>query len=223
MLFFLSLFFFLVLFLLFPLFFAELMFAALVKLQLTPSAALTLLLCMFVGGLFDIPIKTFVREREVVAHPLAVYGLGEFWPRLRRVQRKSIIAVNVGGCLIPAGLAIYEFAHIALAGASVLFATIFGVIVNVLACYLQARPVAGVGITLPAFVSPMLAAALALLLAPDMAAPAAFVIGVLGPLVGADLMHLRDVEASEIAVLSIGGAGTFDGIVLSGILAAYLA
>jgi len=36
-------------------------------------------------------------------------------------------------------------------------------------------------------------------------------------------MHLKDIEASEIGVVSIGGAGTFDGIVLSGIVAAYLA
>jgi uncharacterized membrane protein len=72
-------------------------------------------------------------------------------------------------------------------------------------------------------VSPTIAAGLALLLAPDTAAPVAFVIGVIGPLIGADLMHLKDIENSEIAVVGIGGAGTFDGIILSGIVAAYLA
>jgi uncharacterized membrane protein len=46
---------------------------------------------------------------------------------------------------------------------------------------------------------------------------------VLGPLIGADLLHIRDVEALETGIDSIGGAGTFDGIVLSGIVAAYLA
>jgi len=56
-----------------------------------------------------------------------------------------------------------------------------------------------------------------------MAAPVAFVIGVIGPLAGADLMHLKDIDAGEIGVVSIVGAGTFDGIVLSGIVAAYLA
>ena len=76
---------------------------------------------------------------------------------------------------------------------------------------------------MPAFVSPIAAVTLALVLAPEAAPPVAFVIGVVGPLVGADLLHLRDVEATEIGVVSIGGAGTFDGIILSGILAAYLA
>jgi len=36
-------------------------------------------------------------------------------------------------------------------------------------------------------------------------------------------MHLKDVETSELGIASIGGAGTFDGIILSGIIAAYLA
>lgn len=44
-----------------------------------------------------------------------------------------------------------------------------------------------------------------------------------GPLIGADLLHLRDIEKIATGVASIGGAGTFDGIVLSGIVAAYLA
>jgi uncharacterized membrane protein len=46
----------------------------------------------------------------------------------------------------------------------------------------------------------------------------------MGPLIGADLLHLKDIEeSSNTGVISIGGAGTFDGIVLSGIIAAYLA
>jgi len=48
-------------------------------------------------------------------------------------------------------------------------------------------------------------------------------VGVLGPLIGADLLHLRNIEALETGIASIGGAGTFDGIFLSSIIAAYLA
>ena len=40
--------------------------------------------------------------------------------------------------------------------------------------------------------------------------------GVLGPLIGANLLHIRDIAALETGIASIGGAGTFDGIVLSG-------
>jgi len=45
----------------------------------------------------------------------------------------------------------------------------------------------------------------------------------LGPLIGADLLHLDDIEAIGAGVASIGGAGTFDGIVLSGLAATVLA
>ena len=54
-------------------------------------------------------------------------------------------------------------------------------------------------------------------------APVAFVAGVLGPLIGADLLHLKDIMKVSAGVLSIGGAGTFDGIVLSGLFAALFA
>jgi len=71
--------------------------------------------------------------------------------------------------------------------------------------------------------SPLVAALSALFLVPGQAPPIAFVAGVLGPLIGADLLHLRDIEKIATGIASIGGAGTFDGIVLSGIVAAYLA
>lgn len=61
------------------------------------------------------------------------------------------------------------------------------------------------------------------LLVPQFAPAIAFVAGVLGPLIGADLLHLREMETLQTGVVSIGGAGTFDGIVLSGMFAALLA
>ncbi len=76
---------------------------------------------------------------------------------------------------------------------------------------------------MPGLLPPLVAVMSALLLAPDQAPPVAFVAGVLGPLIGADLLHLRDVSKLTTGIASIGGAGTFDGIVLSGIVAAYLA
>ena len=69
---------------------------------------------------------------------------------------------------------------------------------------------------------PAVAAILALIFAPS-EAPVAYVAGIAGPLIGADLLHLKEIEQSAVGVASIGGAGTFDGIVLSGIVAAYLA
>jgi uncharacterized membrane protein len=61
-----------------------------------------------------------------------------------------------------------------------------------------------------------------LLLAPAYGTPVPFVAATIGPLVGADLLHLRQIERIDTGMVSIGGAGTFDGILLSGIMALYL-
>jgi len=49
-------------------------------------------------------------------HPLAIYGLADFWPQVRHIRRKTIIAVNLGGCVIPAGPALYQLNHLAASG-----------------------------------------------------------------------------------------------------------
>ncbi|MGB9903087.1 MAG: DUF1614 domain-containing protein, partial [Desulfotomaculales bacterium] len=86
-----------------------------------------------------------------------------------------------------------------------------------------ARPVPGVGISLPAFIPPLAASAAALLLARNDAAAVAYVAGALGTLIGADLFNLHRLRELGGHVLSIGGAGVFDGIFLVGMVAALLA
>jgi len=213
---------FVVLLLLLPLAFGELMVEGLAKLHLTASAAVILVIGIFVGGFINIPVKR-LRSQQVSVHPLAVFGLSGVWPQLRRVRQETVIAVNVGGCLIPTALAVYELAHLIASGTQTLFALAIACAINCAACYLMARPVVGVGIMMPGLIPPLISAALAIVLAPDQAAAVAFVAGVAGPLVGADLLHLKDIQSSGVGMASIGGAGTFDGIVLSGVIAAYLA
>jgi uncharacterized membrane protein len=177
---------------------------------------------MLATGFVNIPIKRIGRGQRVVHHPLSIIGLSDYWPRLQRLRQDTIIAVNVGGCLIPTGLGLYELWYLSTMGQPALLAVGIASVVNATVCYLIARPVPRIGIAMPGFVSPLVAAGLAVLVAPDQAPPVAYVAGVIGPLVGADLLHLKDVEKIEVGVVSIGGAGTFDGIVLSGIVAAYL-
>jgi len=219
----LSLIAFLVLLVLLPLLFAQLMAASLAKLNLEPGTALLLMIGIIVGSVINIPVKRIERLQSVPTHPLAILGLGGMLPEMTRMRQQTIIAVNLGGCLIPAGIAAYEFLKLAALGPRFLVAGIAACIVNVVVCYLGARPVPGVGILIPGFVPALVAALLGLVLGSDQAAPVAFVAGTLGPLIGANLLHLREIEESAVGVASIGGAGTFDGIVLSGIIAAYLA
>lgn len=206
-----------------PLLLWGLIAAGLDKLGLSPRAAVALLIAMIAGGFINIPIRRIAHEEAIAVHPLAIFGFSDIWPQLRRVRRETIICVNVGGCLIPLGLAIYELVQLAGMGRQSLFGVAIAAAVNCIVCYLVARPTPGVGIVMPALISPLTAALLAEVLAPDQAPPIAFVAGVLGPLVGADVFHLRDIRKGPMGIVSIGGAGTFDGILLSGILAAYLA
>ena len=217
----LALFFLLVAFL--PFMFAQVFLIAMVKLRLTPEIGLWVITGIFLGSMINIPIKRIVRDEEFLGDPFSAFGLSGLWPRAQRVQKETVIAVNVGGCIIPTGLALYEVGHLMASSSTSVAALVLAVSINVGICYWIAKPVEGIGIALPAFVPPLAAVSAGLLLAPDEAPAVAFVAGVMGPLLGADLFHLRDISRVATGMGSIGGAGTFDGIVLSGILAAYLA
>jgi uncharacterized membrane protein len=153
-------------------------------------------------------------------------GLG--WVPLPRTAQQTIVAINVGGCVIPVLLALFETQFVVTAAPQARWAMVVAAVVNIAVCFWLARPIRGVGIAIPAFIPPLLAIAMAWLLLngeqyEGIRAPVAFVAGVAGPLVGADLMNLRRFEQVSAGLLSIGGAGTFDGIVISGIMAAFLA
>ncbi|MGO8689854.1 MAG: DUF1614 domain-containing protein [Thermoguttaceae bacterium] len=126
------------------------------------------------------------------------------------------VAINVGGAVIPLILSLYLLVKNALysraaAGVAIVAAVVFFV----------ARPVGGVGVQVPIFLPPLMAAAVALLLSRDHAAPLAYISGTLGTLIGADVLNLGNLAGVRVA--SIGGAGTFDGVFLTGIIAVLLA
>lgn len=212
-----------------PFFMVELMQTALEKLHLSPQMAAFVVIGIFVGGLlFNFPVYRIVREEEQPVEIMAIFGFWGWMPQLQRVRRETIIAVNFGGCIIPLALAIWEAWHVIPLGGRPLGSLLLVTAANIIVCYLIARPINGVGIVMPALVSPLTAVGLTWILLPGpdfdpVRAPVAFVGGVVGPLVGADLLHLKDISKISVGILSIGGAGTFDGIVLSGILAAFLA
>lgn len=67
---------------------------------------------------------------------------------------------------------------------------------------------------------PGTASIFATFIAAESVAPAvAFAGGILGTLIGADLLHLKEIQRMSPGVLSIGGAGVFDGIALCGLFA----
>ncbi len=221
----LGLFPFLVLLLLFllPFLFLDIMTVALGKLGIDPLLAPWVVFFMFVGSLLNIPVLREPVEQPLTRHLLDVWRAERHWPQLERQVTERIIAVNVGGFVIPMLLVIYEIMRILAAGPDFVLPLVTAVVVNVAVCFWSSCPVENVGVVMPTFVPGPVAALTALFLAPDMGPPVAFCAGVLGPVIGADLMNLNKIRKVQVGMASIGGAGTFDGIVISGLLAVILA
>jgi uncharacterized membrane protein len=180
--------------------------------------------------MINVPVYRIPRDD---AQPELVMGFiywGMMAPQYRYARRETVVALNVGGCVVPVMLAVWQVLHVARQGGGLVPALAAVCAINIAVCYLAARPLPGIGIVMPAFIAPLtaviatwLACGLWVSAGREYLAPIAFTAGVLGPLIGADLLHLKDLGRIPVGVMSIGGAGTFDGIILSGVLAALLA
>jgi len=160
-----------------------------------------------------------------------VFGYPFPVPRLRVVSGGEVlIAVNLGGAVIPLAAASTMTALMLLGPKALLAMAPLSAtsLIVALISYASSRVVPGLGVAVPTLIPPVASAltSLASCLALGIVhfAPAvAYAAAVYGTIVGADLANLakclRDPSASMI---SIGGAGTFDGIYLSGVAALLL-
>jgi uncharacterized membrane protein len=190
---------------------------AYLSLGVSSGTALLLLLASLVGSYFNIPLFQLPPERVLSNQVEQYFGVYYVVPYVTDWGGTEI-AINVGGALIPTLMSIYLlFKH-----ALWVRGTIATAIVAVLLHWL-ATPVQGVGIAVPIFWPAVITAIVALVLARDHAAPLAYIAGSMGTLIGADLTNLYRVRGLGAPVASIGGAGTFDGVFLTGILAVLLA
>ena len=130
----------------------------------------------------------------------------------------TVVTLNVGGALIPIQVSLYLMAHTGMLGRMLIGTAVVAAIVHQIAYV-----VPGLGIAVPMLVPPIVAAGVALVLAFRRAPPVAYVSGSMGTLIGADLLNLRQFWRLGAPMVSIGGAGTFDGVFLTGILAGLLA
>jgi uncharacterized membrane protein len=187
------------------------------RLGLPPRAALGFLLASLVGSAINLPVARLPATALPSDRIVTAFGVRYVLPVIERWPG-TILAVNLGGAVMPVLLSAYLVFQVGHAARLGLVAALVALI-----CHRFARPVPGVGIAVPTLVPPLVAAAAAWLLAPDVRAAAAYVGGTLGTLVGADLMNLGRLRSLGAPVASIGGAGTFDGIFVTGIVAVLLA
>ena len=190
---------------------------AYLSLGVRPGTAMLLLFGSLIGSYFNIPIANLPDERVVSNNVVEFFGMQynmptvEHWPG-------TIIAINVGGAVIPTLMSFYL-----LTTRELWTKGLIAVAAVALVLHWLAEPVPGLGIAVPVFFPAVTTAVVAILLSRENAAPLAYIGGSLGTLIGADLTNLDKVRGLGAPVASIGGAGTFDGIFLTGILAVLLA
>ncbi len=195
---------------------------AFAQLGIPPGLAIFLFWLALIGSLINIPITTLPSKVPVVK-----YREVRFWGIIYRVPytayENTVLAINFGGAVIPIFVSILVFSSLFIHHQfSLILKGLAGILVVTLAAYSLARPVKGIGIAMPALLPPLISALVAIFIAPENPVPVAYVSGTLGTLIGADLMHMKDIEKLGAPIASIGGAGTFDGIFLSGIIAVLL-
>ena len=217
LIFFLMVVFFLVALVMLPFLMVGLIGEAFLRLGISPSLIFWLLILTLVGSLVNLPIYKFENLELVGDQMVSYFGMRFRVPRPGRPQA-TILAVNVGGALIPVALSLYLIAKIDFGLSLPILLVVVTVVVNRLA-----RPVRGMGIGVPGLVPPLVAALGAYLLcSPELRAPCAYIASTMGILIGADLLNLGHIRQLGAPVASIGGAGTFDAIFLSGIIAVLL-
>ncbi len=187
------------------------------RLGLGRRAAVLILFAALLGSGINVPLAQLPAQRVVQPQIIQFFGMEYVIPSVVE-QRSTVIAVNVGGAVIPVLLVMYLVARFGISRRSLL-----AIAVVTLVTHLMAQPVPGVGIALPPLLPSLVTAAAAILLDPWAAPRTAFIAGTLGTLIGADLLNLGNLQSLGAPVASIGGAGTFDGIFLTGIIAVLLA
>jgi uncharacterized membrane protein len=190
---------------------------AYMRLGLSSGAAMLLLFGSLIGSYFNIPIANLLGEHVLSGQVVDFFGVEYVvpvvvdWPG-------TLIAVNIGGAVIPTLVSLYLVIKHKLWISGALAVAGVAIVVHWLA-----YPVPGIGIAVPMFAPVVATVIVALLLSREYGARLAYVGGCLGTLIGADLSNLDKVQGLGAPIASIGGAGTFDGVFLTGILAVLLA
>jgi uncharacterized membrane protein len=190
---------------------------AYVSLGVGPRTAMLLLFGTLIGSYFNIPVALLPPEQLESDKMIDFFGMQYAVPVIG-TQVGTVIAVNVGGAVIPTVMSIYLLVTQQMWGKAAIATAVVALVLHWLA-----NPVPGLGIAVPVFLPAVVTAVVALLLSRGDAAPLAYIAGSMGTLIGADLTNLDKIGGLGAPVASIGGAGTFDGIFLAGIVAVLLA
>lgn len=198
--------------------------SAFVKLGFSWLHGFMLLFFSLLGSYINIPITTVISHASTPTRDyIKVFGINYKIPFIQNIH-KTVIAINLGGAIIPicvSAYLIYKFP-----GSIIL--CICSIFIVALITAKMAKPIKGVGIVTPAILPPIIAALSAFVIVTILHSNHTFIFivayvgGTIGTLIGADILHLKGISKLGAPVVSIGGAGTFDGVFLAGIIAVLL-
>ena len=191
----------------------------LAKLGLSPDSAILLLISTLLGSLINLRLFTMDSSVEELPENYPTPTPRSLFHPIPLIKGKIIVALNVGGALIPICFSLYLMSLHSVTPLQ--FIPAITIVASI--SYSFSRPIKGLGIGIPIFIAPVTAAIAALIISPEHSAPLAYICGTLGVLIGADLFRLKDIKHIGAPVAVIGGAGTFDGIFFTGIIAVLLA
>lgn len=200
-------------------------------LHLPPLFTIFIFLFSLFGSYINIPIrKVSSSEPIITVREITFFGVKWYIPEFSITQRKTIVALNVGGALIPLFISIYLLIFVIpkleLNPLITYIKILIALIIVAIIVHAVATPIKGLGIATPAFLPPFITALISLLLyqfyIPSNPFIISYISGSLGTLIGADLMNLNKISKLGASFVSIGGAGTFDGVYLTGLIAIFL-
>ena len=153
---------------------------------LPPELAFAALLASLIGSYINFPVARLHGGQPHPAMLISSYGVRYRIPQ-RGWDGTTVLAVNVGGAVVPVLITVYLLTHQPeILGPALVAAVIVALIVN-----RSARPIRGLGIATPMFIPPIVAALAGYFLGgATHAAPVAYISGVLGTLIGADIMNI---------------------------------
>jgi uncharacterized membrane protein len=190
-------------------------------LGLSVLEAVALYVALLVAGFVNLPVFEFKSRRD--SEQKYVSYLGTKYPLPVWHGHNTLVSINLGGCILALMISGY------LALSLPLTTTLLSVAIVALGIFLLSKPSKSAGFYVPALAPPLLSLLVALaglyLNGEGLynCARLAFVAGTAGTLIGTTLLNAPRLEKLGTSSINIGGLGSFDGIVLTGLISTIVA
>jgi uncharacterized membrane protein len=211
-------------FAIFTLFFLQAAGMAFIQLGIPIWLAIIIIPGSLLGSVINIPLYTVKSDTAPCIEDSHVFYWGVSYQVFHpECPGETRISINLGGAVIPVAVS----AYLILMNLIAMIQFAVAITIVTLVVHRVARIEPNVGILTPGFLPAI--AAVFITIAILAIAPGsyngyaiAYVCGTLGTLIGADLLNLNKLSQLRTGEASIGGAGTWDGVFLTGILAVFL-